>query len=78
MAMVVGVTMRWPKNQTYKDACVIVGKWLNEQKLVARLWNWDGSIGIEFSKPVDRDQLRHSAPWMPMPWGAANVGTYGT
>lgn len=69
MVMVVGVTMRWPRNQSYIGACDSVGRWLDEQKLVAKVWDWDGSIGIEFSHPVDCDQLRHSAPWMPMPWG---------
>lgn len=67
MVEVVGVRMSHPPGRSYAAVCAVLGRWLATLGLEARMWNADGAVCLEFSGPVDRDRLRHSAPWVPMP-----------
>lgn len=68
MVEVVGVRMSHPPGRSYAEVCAVVGRWLATLGLEARMWDANGAVCLEFSRPVDRDRLRHSAPWMPMSW----------
>lgn len=69
MFKVFGVHMRYPATVTAQEAFEKILDWLKDEHLEATMWDWQGSIGVEFSQAVDRDRIQYSAPWMPVVWG---------
>lgn len=67
------VRMQFPKSLTYDQARLVVRAWLAEHKLAAMMWDCGGSVGVKFYQPVRQAQIRHSAPYMPMPWNPLAV-----